>query len=351
MIATGSNTTPAQGHSAPVPGSAPRWPLIDLARWLAIYAIVWLHTVRSESLLRSTVLTRFAVPFFVAACVFLVFQGVWRKPQRTFVQYGRSRFLRIYLPFLAWSAVYLGFKAVKSVFLPDQPNDYPTALEIFWKGSFGHLWFMPFILVVSLAAFLVAKMVHGREPLRWPVAIGSLAAGMVLSVPAVAAAVTPSDFTCSLMFDALPAVFWAMTVGLLYGGKQERLPTSCCRADGPLAVLYVLLFVGSMIWLGTLGASDRSMLRENLAGVSLLLVALHPADSPMLCRAAQFPSLAYGIYFSHMLPIKVFEALGARRSLSPSWQLDCAIFVASAVAATLLAWILYRSRWTRWLVA
>ena len=35
MTATGSNAT----------SSAPRWPLIDLMRWPAIYAIVWLHTV------------------------------------------------------------------------------------------------------------------------------------------------------------------------------------------------------------------------------------------------------------------------------------------------------------------
>jgi len=99
--------------------------------------------------------------------------GVWRKPERTFAAYGRSRFLRIYVPFLVWSALYLGFKVVKSRFLPDQPNDYP-GIEILWTGSFYHLWFMPFILMVSLAAFVVAKMAQGCEWLRWPVAIGSL---------------------------------------------------------------------------------------------------------------------------------------------------------------------------------
>lgn len=57
------------------------------------------------------------------------------------------------------------------------------------------------------------------------------------------------------------------------------------------------------------------------------------------------------IYFSHLLPIKVFEAIGASRGFSLSWQLDLSIFLASAVAATLICLILYQSRWTRWLVA
>ena len=169
---------------------------------------------------------------------------MWRKPERTFVEYGCSRFLRIYLPFLAWSAVYLGFKAAKSRLLPDQPNDFP-GIEILWTGSFYHLWFMPFILLVSLAAFLVAKFVHGRESLRWPVAIVSLAAGFALSVPSVAAAITPNGdpHPVDYMIDALPAMFLAMTAALAYG----------CKRGQPWPNFYrfrfdVLLFVGSMIW-------------------------------------------------------------------------------------------------------
>ena len=95
----------------------------------------------------------------------------------------------------------------------------------------------------------------------------------------------------------------------------------------------------------------ESTLVENLAGVLVLLVALRPPASPLLRRFGSFPSLAYGIYFCHLLPIKICESLATRRGLPISWQLDVAIFFVSAVAATLLAWLLYRSRWTRWLVA
>jgi peptidoglycan/LPS O-acetylase OafA/YrhL len=93
------------------------------------------------------------------------------------------------------------------------------------------------------------------------------------------------------------------------------------------------------------------VLLENAAGLSALVIALRPVRQPLLVRLGQFPPLAYGIYLSHLLPIKVFESAAARVGFSPSWQLDLAIFLASAVAATLIAWVLYQTRWTRWLVA
>ncbi len=329
--------------SGPAAASPPRWPLIEVARWIAIYAIVWLHTIQSETLKPSKVLTRFAVPFFVAACVFLVFQGVRRKPQRGFLEYARSRFVRIYLPFLAWSAVYLAFKAIKSASLPEQTNEYPSGLHVLWAGGFYHLWFMPFILVVSLAAFALAKAVYGREWSRWPVAIAAFAAGLAIGLPGVAGLVAPNSDPLQYMLEALPAAFWGAAVGMTYDGGQSRLRRGCLRLR-----LDVLALLGCMAWLWI---SGRSTLVENLAGMLVLLIALRPPASALLRRFGSLPSVAYGIYFCHLLPIKICESLATRRGLSMSWQLDLTTFFVSAAVATLLAWLLYRSRWTRWLVA
>jgi len=383
MNATRLEAVPAETRP---PAATPRLALLELARWIAIYAIVWLHTVQSDLLRPSTVLTRFAVPFFVAACVYLIFQGVHRNPQRTFVRYGWSRFLRIYVPFLGWCVIYLAFKVLKGVFFPNQPNEYPhgwEVLRILWTGTFYHLWFMPFILLVSLAAFLVAKIVNQLAWLRWPVAIGSLIAGLALTVPAVAEAGGWEDFPSQYVVFAMPAMFWAITLGLAFrpsiesrthstphapredGGEQphaEReeyirisdaqcLATPNCPGSALCSCRFpvdILFFAGNMVLLGILG---RSSLCENLAGISLLLIALRPADSPWLRRVGQFPSLAYGIYLSHLLPIKMFDSLATWQGLSPSWQLDAAVFLASAAAATLIAFVLNQFRWTRWLVA
>jgi hypothetical protein len=322
------------------------WAGLDAARWIAAYAIVALHALRSPALEPWRVLARFAVPFFVAACVLLVLEGVRRHPQRTVAQYARGRFVRIYLPFLAWSAVYLAFKMVKGRLLPEQPNDYP-GWNILWMGAFYHLWFMPFILVVSLLACLVGKATAGDQRRRRGAAAPAALAGLLLALPPVATALARHGEYAQLVFGAAPAALLAVAIGCACRRGAPCLPL-------PLAVLF---FAASLLSLWIFG---RGVLLENVAGVSLLLLALRPAAeekgiSPIfatfLHRVAQLPPLAYGIYLSHLLPIKVCEACAAKLHLPVDGKLDLAVFLISVVASTALAWGLYKLRPLRWLVA
>jgi surface polysaccharide O-acyltransferase-like enzyme len=345
MSPAGLEALPAAARTAPFPVLPPRWPLVEIARWIAIYAIIYLHSVRSEDLIASTSLTRFAVPFFVAACVFFVFQGVEHKPGRTLLQYAAGRLLRIYVPFLGWCGIYAAFKLIKGVFLPDQPNEYTTGIEILWEGTFYHLWFLPFIVLVSLVSFVVAKAVRAVESLRWPIAVGSLAAGAMLTMPAVVGPIAHHHRPSQFILDALPAAFWTMALGIALGHKRRLADGRCER---PVVDLALLPLLGCLVWLGLHG---RSAMVENLAGVSLLVAALREVKQPLIQRLERMSPLIFGVYLAHLLPIKVFEALGTRLGFSPSWQVDLAIFLLSAVAAPLIAWLLYRFRGTRWLVA
>ena len=127
-----------QLSSAELPASAPvrqRLELFDFARLVAIYSIVWLHTLRSPQLVSWTVLGRFAVPFFAAGAAFFVLEGLRRQPQRSIGEYAWGRVRRIYLPFLAWSGIYLVFKIVKSALLPDQPDGRQTRQSIGLLGG------------------------------------------------------------------------------------------------------------------------------------------------------------------------------------------------------------------------
>src|SRR5215471_17145409 len=103
--------------------SSSRLAWFDFARLMAAYAIVWLHTPRSVELTPWSVLGRFAVPFFAAGSVFFVIEGLRRQSRRNGWDYAANRFRRIYVPFLGWSGIYLVLKTIKSVTLPDQPND------------------------------------------------------------------------------------------------------------------------------------------------------------------------------------------------------------------------------------
>jgi surface polysaccharide O-acyltransferase-like enzyme len=314
----------------------------DAARLMAAYSIVWIHTPRSAELAPWTVLGRFAVPFFTAAAVFFVIDGLHRQPQRGFAKYAIGRFQRIYVPFLAWCAIYLAFKAAKSRLLPDQPNDFP-GISALWRGTFLHLWFMPFILVTSLVTFIAARAIIRRPNWQWFTCCLALLGGLELALIAPPQWIAKDPGFGLLIWQTLPAVCWGWALAIVYPlGPDEivKRPT--------VSVLSTLGFVGLTAWLGTFG---RDTLIENLSGMLLLIAALQPMAPTSIGRWSKLGSLAYGIYLGHLLFIKVFESLAMKAHMPICWQLDAAVFVGAAVGSTWLAWALARHRFTRWLAA
>ena len=308
----------------------------DIGRLLAAYAIVWLHTPRSATLEGTTVFGRFAVPFFVFATIFFVFESLRHHPERTFGRYTTGRILRIYVPFLAWCGIYLLFKGTKSLLLPSEPNVYP-GIELLWTGSFYHLWFMPFILVVSLVAFLVAKVTLPSPRTGNAVATACFVVGVALA----ALPLPMTDEYEYLIFNATPAVLIGLSLAIVYGPCGKLIERRVTTFVG------LVLFAGTMI---ALGYADRDRLLETFAGLGFTLVALAPLQNAWAARIARFGGLAYGIYLSHLLLIKTAEAVTKKVGIESGWELDLGIFLFAAAGSTLLAWLLSKCSLTKWLV-
>ncbi len=241
-----------------------RQPMLDVMRLLAAYAIVWLHSPPSADFAGATALGRFAVPFFTAAAVFLTWDGLARQPDRNVAQYVRSRFLRIYVPFLAWSLIYLAFKALKALLLPSQPNDFPGA-EVFWLGSFFHLWFMPFILAITLAVFFVGRKVIGRAGREnFTLAVCLLLGWQIAWLPVDRSGSSSSFWQLAL--DALPAALWGVALAIAWQrGAADWLRRRTVSWAG---LAFSVLLTAAVCYL------LRNRLAENLAGVALLVFAL-----------------------------------------------------------------------------
>jgi peptidoglycan/LPS O-acetylase OafA/YrhL len=244
------------------------------------------------------------------------------------------------VPFLAWSGIYLAFKAVKALLLPNQPNDFP-GLEVFWLGSFFHLWFMPFILVTTLAVYCLGRHVAGR-PRREEIALFAvLVLGWQIAWLPVDRSQAVASFA-QLATDALPAALWGVALAIARGrGAANFLRRP---AAGYCALTAAVLLTALVFYLG------RNRLVENLAGVALLVFALADWRMPRFERLARLGSLAYGIYLSHLLFIKVLHAVEAKLSVRETAAVMAGVFVLASIASTALAWALSRSRWTRWLV-
>ena len=336
--------TPKSEPASPVTGQAarPRHVLLDVSRLAAAYAILWMHNITAPELVDSAALGRFAVPLFTLATIFLVFEGVARNPLRDWRQYVPARCARLYLPFLAWTGIYLAFKLVKGRLLPGEPNDYP-GVEVLWLGSAGHLWFLPFILAVNLLAFGVARAIE-RRPGAAPITLAvMLVAGWLLVVLPSPAWLATRPLYAELVANALPVVAWGIALSIAWRLLGVRFMEH--RAAAPVGVL---VFAACTAWVWHFG---RCRLAESLAGLGMLAIAMGPVEDPRVVRLGRAGALAYGIYLCHYLWFKVFEAMAAKAGFTSSWQRDAVLFLCCAAASTLLAWSLARWRWTRWLVA
>ncbi len=329
-----------------------RNPYLDVAKLAGALAVIWIHTVRSPELAVTTNAARFAVPFFAAAAGYALLVSS-RSLQLSWAQFGRSRLERLYLPFLVWSAVYMLFKVLKRVALPDQECDLP-GWEFWIVGGAYHLWFIPFLLIASLILFPIARISR-----NWNIETQTHVAWLAFGIGVVIAAWGPQDdgegrFVV-LFLQTLPGMLWGCTLGWLY-----RIDA---RLSFPLFPLMALFLIALALQVGM----GRSSLLESSLGLLLLLivrfqrndnsrtaVAVEPPKNSeqrqWLQTAAECGQVAMGVYFVHLLILKIGEAVAAKARWSVSPATDFVIFLVVCALSLLLSSLLASWSVTRRLV-
>ena len=325
-----------------VPASTSRRWFFDAARLFAALAIVWLHTMQSPAMLPSTAVGRFAVPFFTATAVFLLWESLAKGGRRTLSEYTRNRFVRLYVPFLAWTVIYLLFKFGKSVLTPNQPNVFPGVMLLV-SGGFYHLWYLPFIFVVSVVVFVAGRKIIGNPMAEWRLCVIATMLGTALAIAPTPASLNAAGDWLGYWWSALPSVFWSLAFAIIF-----RYSQSDRSMKSSYALLGLAVTAAATAWTWHVG---RSLFAENLAGLSFLIFALGPWQGAVVRTLASFGPLAYGIYLSHLLFIKTCEAVASVPQWPESAALDIATFAIAAVGSTALTWVLTRNRLTHWLVA
>jgi surface polysaccharide O-acyltransferase-like enzyme len=152
---------------------------IDLFRGVAAYAVAVIHAnaVMTYSgfstdnwMVILTQLSRFAVPFFLAASFYLMTAKIYNNENNfSFADNFKSRFTRLLVPYLCWSAIYIFLRSLQSLNTPDGPSKLfqdPVRL-IFLGGSSFHLYFLPLLFIGSfliiVAAFLAKKHIQIKQ--------------------------------------------------------------------------------------------------------------------------------------------------------------------------------------------
>src|SRR5262245_31367016 len=138
---------------------------LDAARLVALIAIIFIHTVESPELRRVSLIGTFGVPFYLFAALYFQARSFRRNPHRPFHRYVADRIYRLYLPFLAWSAIYLVARDLKHLFIVRDGAVHASVPEL-WIGTAHHLWFLPLLLVVTIMTAALSRMCGESPTLR-----------------------------------------------------------------------------------------------------------------------------------------------------------------------------------------
>jgi hypothetical protein len=207
-------------------------------------------------------------------------------------------------------------------------------------GSAHHLWFLPFLFVVSVIVFVIAQLMHGRPIIERFVFAIALIGGTITAL--MADDLFRDQYLLDRAWAATPAVLWGIALAAIY----RHIPRGVWRSSLVPAVGAVLV----LACLPLMVIHWRSHLTENLAGMGVMLIALYDWRSSSIKRLALLGVLAYGVYLSHVMFIEGIQAVAARMGIVRVWWLDLSVFILATCGAVLFTKLISRWHFSRWLV-
>jgi fucose 4-O-acetylase-like acetyltransferase len=323
----------------------PRDQAFDALRMVASIAIVWAHTPRSDELQWLMPLGSFGTCFFAAASIYFMTLGLKRDPQRSFSAYAETRFRRLYLPFVAWSVVYLLFRDTCRYFVSREPLVGVGPITLLTGGQ-THLWFLSFILMSSLAAFPIVRLALQSTPTRGRfIAFACALAGLVIGlmrVPDFGPVGADTTNFCRCVWFAVPAVLWGIAIGL-----SDDL-VDWLRAHAPGTTLAAIFIAALTVACGVI--HGVTVLEKNVAGTAWLLAALSVPRGRWHGWLGRWAPLAFGLYLVHPLALGLLRTAAQVAHVKRTPWLDVTNFMLGVVLAIVLAWCIRQSRTLRWLV-
>jgi surface polysaccharide O-acyltransferase-like enzyme len=321
--------------------TASRAAAVDVAKLAAAAAVVWIHVTACEQSREFLTLCRFAVPFFTAAAAYFVLCKALCDETLSILSYSMQRARRLYLPFLIWGVLYLAVRLAKQVITGSgSPIVWSPALLL--NGSTHHLWFLPFVCFLSIAAYGVARHVGMPSPADkkwWALALALMGAAFaMMECPVIIDTESfPLTYFIDHGWDALPSIFFGAVVflvlGLIAPGKYLR---------------WTVLFGGVLCLAFELFYAEHP-LTPHLAGAGFLFVAITQPDRDWMKAVQPWAELAFIIYLIHVVFVEGLQTVADRFGGVASLPADISVWALSCAASAITAKFIQSSRHLQWL--
>lgn len=314
---------------------------VDLGRFWACLAIIWIHTAESKAGVYAVPSCRWAVPYFISGVVVFAFVKSAEPSYKlvNFNSYLFYRFKRLYVPFIAWSLVYLLLRGAKHLIAGEgSPIIWSPAMLL--NGTTNHLWFLPFAFLASLACYWAGRLSRLRPTWKANVSVCYAVLALVFCVVNCPVQMDPEEVPVSyflgLCWDALPSVFGALAVACYPRRSASWFP--------------VALILAGSCFLGLLLVGENRFL-ANGCGLALFVACwtkvslVAPREIPL--HVARY---SFGIYLSHIVFVEGFQVVASKVGVPVSLGKDAVVFAGSLVASLATAILIEKSSWSPYLI-
>jgi len=314
---------------------------------LAAAAVVWIHVSNCEESQRYLALCRFAVPFFTCAAVYFVLHKAFAARAASWAAYCTQRAQRLYVPFLIWAVLYLIVRWTKHATMEDGSPIVLTP-AVLLNGTAHHLWFLPFICVVSVSAFALGRVLAHtpRARGRWLGVILPIAGTAVALLPdpvEIRAVEAPISYFADHALDTLPSVFFGAGVFFLVRNSAAASERGFSR-PGVRAIALLVAFT-CIAWEFRHGGHAVA---PHVAGAALLFVAMTQPNRPWFTPVREWSNVAFAIYLIHVLFVEALQFVQNRFGGVMSPAADLSVWALALVASALTAKFMVRTRALRW---
>lgn len=317
---------------------------IDAARIVAMLGIVVIHAIETPWLAKIDYIGTFGVPFYLFASLYFQARSFRSRPERRIDEYIATRVKRLYLPFLAWTLIYLLARNLKHALLAHQPL-LPMQMIYLWTGTAHHLWFLPLLVVVTIVTGILCRGCARRPRLRWFVIVACSLIGTILAIvprPDWLNYVRGEEgYLFIQSWKTLPSVFLGLALAWWMAWQPHKLLIN--PAIGFAGLLMTIMMIGNQV------VSGYSRMDRTLSGLGWLIVALADWRGAWVSILARFGKRAFGMYLSHVLFIEGIQAVAHSRGYGVSVGLDLLSICGGFVGAVVTTLLISRTPRLRWL--
>lgn len=336
---------------------------IDLLRGIAIYAVIILHA--DEGILTDPIgwtqileFSGFAVPFFLATSFYLAFNKIYA----TGGQYDlKSRLTRLLLPYLAWTGIYITYKALKYLLQNESDSlnqlfQDPIAL-IFFGGAAFQLYFLPLLASGTVLIKPISWLINKRTHLKVLVILSVLS---LISYELILISENNFNNASGIAFQAL------INSSFLSEFKDSQLVRILLVEIAFIMRCLPYIFIAALITYPDLNLLSRYknilniitilvlFLIINIFGSSLLPASIHELSRgytalllaialsnylPQNQTMKHFSLCSFGIYLSHFLFVEVFQIIENRIYPGAMFRVSTPHLLIFAMLILVISWI------------